>query len=69
LLTFLVLFENDGGRAGMPVTMLVEERDLAGVKADAAVVWLKTVLLEVPPGVAELANPDEGAGLDAMSFL
>ena len=48
--------------------MLVEEGDAADLKADAARVGLETVLLEVPPSVAQLVYADQRAVLDFVSL-
>ena len=46
----------------------MEEGDAAWLEADAMEVRLEAVLLEMPATVAKLADPEEGARLDAMSF-
>jgi hypothetical protein len=38
------------------------------LEADTVEVGLEAIVLEVTTTVAQLADPDEGVGLDAMSF-
>jgi hypothetical protein len=53
----------------MASAMLVEEGNVTGEEANAAMVGLITIFLEVSATCTELANTNESAGLDSMSFL
>ncbi len=68
LLTSLVTFQDDGGGAGAKTTILVEERDTTWLEANTAEGGLEAIFLEVTTIVAQLADTNEGAGLDTMSF-
>src|SRR5260221_4783294 len=69
LLMSLVTFQDDGGGAGMVTAILLGEGNTAGLETNTAMMGLVAVLLEVPSIVAQLADLDEGAGLDVMPFV
>ena len=68
LLRSLVSFQDDDGGARTQAAVLVDEGDMAWLEGDATEVGLETIFLEMSPTVAQLADANEGARLDAMSL-
>ena len=53
----------------MASTMLMEEGNVTWEETNAAMMGLITIFLEVPATCTELADTNESAGLNSMSFL
>ncbi len=62
-----MLQDNDGGIRAK-AAILVDEGDVTWLEGDAAKMGLETVLLKVSTAIAQLADSDEGAGLDVVSL-
>ena len=60
LLTSLVAFQDDGRRTSVAASMLMEEGDVARKEADAAMVRLVAVFLQVASAAAKLTDAEEG---------